>query len=52
MNVIRTLQPVGQGGFYTTNFIVEGTQGLNEELYVVYDCGSENKAKLKTSIRA
>lgn len=52
MNVIRTLQPVGQGGFYTEHFIVEGTQGLNEELYVVYDCGSENKAKLNASIRA
>ena len=45
MKVIRTIHPVGQGGFYTEIF----RDGINDHC-IVYDCGSENKQKLKSAI--
>ena len=45
MEVIRTIHPVGQGGFYTEIF----RDGINDHC-IVYDCGSENKQKLKSVI--
>lgn len=47
MKVIRTIHPVGQGGFYTEIF----RDGINDHC-IVYDCGSENKQKLKSAIRS
>ena len=45
MKVIRTIHPVGQGGFYSEIFRDE----INNHC-IVYDCGSENKQKLKSAI--
>ena len=45
MKVIRTIHPVGQGGFYSEIF----RDGINDHC-IVYDCGSENKQKLKSAI--
>lgn len=45
MEVIRTIHPVGQGGFYSEIF----RDGINDYC-IVYDCGSENKQKLKSAI--
>lgn len=45
--MIRTILPVGQGGFYTENFFFE-----NKELLIVYDCGSEAKKKLTVAIQS
>ena len=43
-DMIRTIQPVGQGGFYTEIF--NGNfSGKNEEVCYVYDCGSSNKGE-------
>lgn len=45
MKVIRTIQPVGQGGFYT-EFFMDGTN----EHCIVYDCGSDTKGEPKSTI--
>lgn len=47
MNVIRTIQPVGQGGFYT-EFFMDGTN----EHCIVYDCGSDTKGEPKSTIHS
>lgn len=41
MTVIRTIHPVGHGGFFTEE-LCEGNECYN----VVYDCGSRNGAML------
>lgn len=45
MRVIRTLHPVGQGAFYTEQFISD--KGI---VNVVFDCGSENSHALKQCV--
>lgn len=47
MNIIRTIQPVGQGGFYTEFF----KYGTNEHC-IVYDCGSDTKGEPKSTIHS
>ena len=46
MDVIRTFHPIGQGAFYSEQFIDNGN-GMG---VVVYDCGSNNKNTLIKSI--
>lgn len=48
----RTLNPVGQGAFYTEQFLNYKDKGSKESvLYtVVYDCGSKNNKALTTAI--
>lgn len=45
-NLTRTIHPVGQGAFYSEIFSVR-----KKKLFTaVYDCGSNNKGRLKTNI--
>lgn len=49
----RILHPVGQGGFYTEQFLLENDGGFEKSsmLNVVYDCGSNtNSRQLKNEI--
>lgn len=46
MDVIRTIHPVGQGGFYTETFI-EG----NDKHTVVYDCGGSSQAAMEKYLK-
>ncbi len=48
INMIRTIHPVGQGGFISEKFVVSG----GKETVVVYDCGSQNgKSIVEREIR-
>ena len=43
--VTRTIQPVGQGGFYTEIFEIPNQEGKISTHCVVYDCGSATRAE-------
>lgn len=46
MDVIRTIHPVGQGGFYTETF-----KDANDEHTVVYDCGGKSKEAMEKYLK-
>lgn len=50
----RTLHPIGQGGFYTEQFLINDVRFEDSSLFnVVYDCGSESSpARLEDEIKA
>ena len=48
--VTRTIQPVGQGGFYTEIFEIPNQKGEISTRCVVYDCGSATRAEPKRTI--
>ena len=47
MEVIRTFHPIGQGAFYSERFV----ENNHDKVFVVYDCGSNNKTTLVKHIR-
>ncbi len=49
-DMIRTIQPVGQGGFYTEIFSRDTGNGQRKEFCYVYDCGASNRGEPKNSI--
>ena len=50
--VTRTIQPVGQGGFYTEIFEIPNQKGEISTHCVVYDCGSATRAEPKKTIES
>ena len=50
--VTRTIQPVGQGGFYTEIFEIPNQKGEISTRCVVYDCGSATRAEPKKTIES
>ena len=50
--VTRTIQPVGQGGFYTEIFEIPNQKGEISTRCVVYDCGSATRAEPKRTIES
>ena len=48
--VTRTIQPIGQGGFYTEIFEIPNQKGEISTRCVVYDCGSATRAEPKRTI--
>lgn len=47
MKVIRTFHPIGQGAFYSEQFINDNNTPIGT---IVYDCGSNNLTCLKKII--
>lgn len=50
--VTRTIQPVGQGGFYTEIFEIPNQKGEISTRCVVYDCGSATRSEPKKTIES
>ena len=50
--VTRTIQPIGQGGFYTEIFEIPNQKGEISTRCVVYDCGSATRSEPKKTIES